>query len=239
MTNILSILIISSLCLHVQVQAQTFMCDKANNTLGTCECDMQLFIAENCTKGFFCYDGPADPEVGPYEGCEITCTDGYQLLVDPRNGGGWKCIDASETVICPGKFNTECECKGDAEACPIGECDCDGQLRVSHDCKTAKFCETVDSPQEISCNKTNEIVYVNLHDHSWSCGENDNRCPGAFHVGCQPDPTSPSTTTTTTTITTTTTNPITTTTADPSITTTTEQNGSIAAMMNSSTVFVV
>ena len=50
MPNILSILILFSLCFHGQVQAQTFMCDKANNTLGTCECDMQLFIAENCTK---------------------------------------------------------------------------------------------------------------------------------------------------------------------------------------------
>ena len=74
--------------------------------------------------------------------------------MDPRNGGGWKCIDASETTICPGKFNTgntlvscddnlviiaECECKGDADSCPIGECECDGQLRVSHDCKTAKY----------------------------------------------------------------------------------------------------
>ena len=75
--------------------------------------------------------------------------------MDPRNGGGWKCIDASETTICPGKFNTgkflvsysivillfiaECECKGDSTECPIGECQCDGQLRVSHDCKTAKY----------------------------------------------------------------------------------------------------
>ena len=73
--------------------------------------------------------------------------------MDPRNGGSWKCIDASEIAICPGKFNTgmasnprvvlkiyvaECACNGDAETCPIGDCECEGQLRVSEDCKTAK-----------------------------------------------------------------------------------------------------
>ena len=53
------------------------------------------------------------------------------------------------------------------------------------------------------------IVYVNLITHNWYCGEvgycyylcvyhiryiqDDGRCPGAFHVGCQEDTTNPPT----------------------------------------------
>ena len=154
----------------LKAEAQSFTCDPANNTLGTCECNQQLFIAEDCTKvnfrsfhftsiqcfckqGFFCFNGTTE-ETGPYEGCHIICTEGLQLLVDPRNGGSWKCVPFNDTISCPGKFNTgniqycrclsnlftiECECNGDAETCPIGDCECDGQLRVSEDCKTAKY----------------------------------------------------------------------------------------------------
>ena len=33
-----------------------------------------------------------------------------------------------------------------------------------------------------------EIVYVNVVTHDWMCGMDDGRCPGAFQVGCDPDP---------------------------------------------------
>ena len=91
---------------------------------------------------------------GPYEGCDITCDVGNMLLVDPRNGGDWRCIREGPNY-CPGKFNTgmvipasassyikfsvECACEGGPDECPIGDCECDAQLRVSHDCKTAKY----------------------------------------------------------------------------------------------------
>ena len=44
-------------------------------------------------------------EEGPYEGCDITCDEGNMLLVDPRNGGDWRCIRSGPNY-CPGKFNT-------------------------------------------------------------------------------------------------------------------------------------
>ena len=56
MSTILTILSISNIItiLFLSVcsatQAQSFTCDKANNTLGTCDCDNQFFVAENCTK---------------------------------------------------------------------------------------------------------------------------------------------------------------------------------------------
>ena len=58
--------------------------------------------------------------------------------------------------ICPGKFNTgkntsaclivmtkdsfilECACN-DPGNCPIGACECDGQLRINEDCTLAKY----------------------------------------------------------------------------------------------------
>ena len=33
-----------------------------------------------------------------------------------------------------------------------------------------------------------EIVYINTVTHDWMCGIDDGRCPGAFQVGCDPDP---------------------------------------------------
>ena len=44
------------------------------------------------------------------------------------------------------------------------------------------------------------IVYVNHASDSntwlWMCGPDDGRCPGAFHVGCEPDDSYTTTTTT-------------------------------------------
>ena len=43
----------------------------------------------------------------------------------------------------------ECACEGGPDECPIGDCECDAQLRVSHDCKTAKYGLTVLLPYEL------------------------------------------------------------------------------------------
>ena len=40
--------------------------------------------------------------------------------------------------------------------------------------------------EEKTCTN-NEIVYVNLAMMTWECNTDDDRCPGAFHVGCQSD----------------------------------------------------
>ena len=139
---------------------------------------------------------------GSYDGCDITCEEGNMLLVDPRNGGNWRCIRSGPNY-CPGKFNTgslqvggfseknsniiaECACEGGPDECPIGDCDCDGQLRVSHDCKTARldqgcylvyipslcrYCnETLSTGYEtITCDDPDQIVYVDLDRHFWHC----------------------------------------------------------------------
>merc|ERR1711874_257564 len=136
-----------------------------------------------------------------------------------RNGGSWHCTKIS-TPICPGKFNTECACS-DPNNCPIGDCDCDGQLRVSQDCKMAHYCNSslAGGFEQITCTNPSEIVYVNLAMMTWECNVDDGRCPGAFHVGCQSDPTTTTTTTVTSTTTTTISTTATTTTTTTSTTT--------------------
>merc|ERR1719242_2020385 len=91
-------------------------CSYANNTLGDCECNRQLWIAHECHSGFVCLAGQGEVvEVNgvAYEGCEIECREDEVLVVDPHNGGNWECRPTNPNtrpLICPGKFNTECAC---------------------------------------------------------------------------------------------------------------------------------
>lgn len=167
-------------------------CTLANNTLGTCECQSQFFAAEECHHGFYCLNKNQFPG---YDGCEIMCQPDQVLVVDPRNSGSWSCKTVTDNSavlggVCPGKFNTECGCDdGSNPDCEIGECACDGQLWVNHDCKTARYCDSSlndDGYSETTC-QGDQIVYVNLIDNSWSCDVDDGRCPGSFHVGCRED----------------------------------------------------
>merc|ERR1712032_360525 len=73
------------------------------------------------------------------------------------------------------------------------ESECEDQLRVNHDCSKARFCKSNTDPsdfEEIDCSNDpdNHVVIVNLVYHTWYCGNDSGRCPGAFHVGCQDDP---------------------------------------------------
>ena len=106
-----------------------------------------------CGQGFLCRDDVAQEDPAN-DGCLIQCNEGWKLVADPRNGGSWYCTNIS-TPICPGKFNTgwlnkilpstlyevsylsECACN-DPDSCFIGNCECDGQLRVNYDCTIAQ-----------------------------------------------------------------------------------------------------
>ena len=65
-----------------------------------------------------------------------------------------------------------------------------------------RFCGASGQHEDLYC-ANDEIVIVNFKDGSWQwdCGPDDLRCPGAFQVGCEPDPSYTTTTTTTTTTT--------------------------------------
>jgi len=169
------------------VSGQTELCPKGPNTIGECGCDGQIWVADGCHEGFYCDSSRSEGD-DDVEGCQLKCGEDETLLIDPRLGGSWQCVpdDNSAGVICPGKFNTVCGCQGEDEDCPIGDCECDGQLRVSNDCKEAKYCDGGEI-NTISCLDPDDIVFVNLVTLGWSCQEDDGRCPGAFSVGCEPD----------------------------------------------------
>merc|ERR1719232_265278 len=176
-------------------------CVQAKNPLGECCGDKQLWINEDCTQGFYCYE---NLDQGDVDGCLLECAEDEILLADPRNGGSWQCIKQNPGVgtFCPGAFNTECACTGPEEDCPIGECECEGQLRVKQDCTEARFCMENGKYETKTCEE-GRIVYVNHASNDdtwlWMCGPDDGRCPGAFHVGCDADSGYTTTTTTTTT----------------------------------------
>jgi len=186
-----------------------FNCNYANNSLGDCSCNGQLFIQHMCHSGFFCLAGGDDPLIetasGKFEGCELECGEGETLVVNPTNGGSWDCVrtnDNSAGLMCPGAFNTECGClpeetPDEPDACKFHECECPTQVWVAHDCHEARICGgTADAmtTTDVSCkeNTTHPFVNVNLLSHDWFCGSQSN-CLGSFHVGCQEDTYDPTT----------------------------------------------
>jgi len=162
--------------------------NKAKNPLGTCEPCQQLWVNDDCTQGFFC-----DPDIaaeGDVDGCLLECNvEGEILFIDPRSGGSWSCVKEEEApmLLCPGAFNSGCYCTdNDPNTCPIGRCECEGQVRVNHDCTEARKCNRDGSHESINCD-ANQIVKVNLGTLQWFCADDDDSCPGAFDVGCEAD----------------------------------------------------
>jgi len=179
-------------------------CDFKKNSLGNCECGEQLFVSNDCLKAFYCMDDDALEQIGEnpeqVDGCELVCEDDEILIADPRQKT-WYCLKkiGPMPLLCPGGFKTECGCSGTDEECPIGDCECDGQLRVNNDCTHAKICKENDY-EDFTCDADlDEIVMVDLRTEKIFCGKDDGRCPGAFHVGCNityPSSSSPTTHTT-------------------------------------------
>merc|ERR1712154_358474 len=146
-------------------------CTWSKNTLGTCGCSPQLFVDNTCMKAFYCTEVPPDvTDGGEYEGCAVECQENEILIADPIDGGSFKGLTklGPMPMLCPGAFNTDCtyarRCNSSAE----------------------------NGYEEFNC-YDGQIVHVNLINFRITCGENDGRCPGAFHVGCD----QPTTTTTT------------------------------------------
>jgi len=163
------------------------MCRPKNNTMGSCDCDDQIYVSNDCRRVFFCQENLISTN-----GCEVECPEGQISIPNPKNGTDWYCIDQvtanNDTIQCPGGWNTFCGCRGEDEECPLAECECDGQLSVNNNCTHARRCDSSLSEgyEDIFCyNET--IIYVDLLTYETSCGPNDGRCPGAFKVGCDTD----------------------------------------------------
>jgi len=79
-----------------------------NGDIGTCECDKQLWINEDCRKGFYCDSKLAGG------GRDIQCKEGERIKVDMVNLS-WSCIP--DDGQCPGGFHVGCE--SDPSSAPI------------------------------------------------------------------------------------------------------------------------
>ena len=49
-----------------------------------------------------------------------------------------------------------------------------------------RYCNARGEVNETKTCPAGEIVMINVATQSWSCGADDQRCPGAFSVGCEP-----------------------------------------------------
>ena len=74
-------------------QANYDMCYKTANPLGSCSCDQQLFINEDCSQGFLCREDVQE-EDERNDGCLIVCNPGWHLVADPRQAGSLELRDS-------------------------------------------------------------------------------------------------------------------------------------------------
>merc|ERR1712184_68307 len=81
------------------------MCRPAENTLGDCGCDGQIFVSSDCRQAYHCRD-----DMTSTDGCLAECGEGKIVIPDPRNGDNWYCVaqeqEDGEYLQCPGAWNT-------------------------------------------------------------------------------------------------------------------------------------
>lgn len=157
-------------------------CTNAYNPFGTCGCEGQYFINDECNEGFLCTSNIDDPIL--FEGCLRTCPDGQKLLPDFVRGE-WTCVPG-ESYNCPGAFNLNCP-EDSIPEFDSSLCECDRQLFVSDDCKTGFFCfgSLANGGVDIKCGD-GEVIDADFVNYQFACKPDEGHCPGlgGFQLGC-------------------------------------------------------
>ena len=169
-------------CENGNVRIPTDCIPTDQNPLGTCDCDGQVYMNDDCSQAFQCIDSDDYPEAE--DGCLYEC-ETNQLMVPDFNTGLFKCIDNdNDEGECPGSFKTYCE---DVTLGPES-CVCDGQLWVSGDCTEAFSCRSrfVNGGFMIPCPDGETIHFGAGFIRNWGCEVGSAQCPGAggYHLGC-------------------------------------------------------
>ncbi len=158
-------------------------CIYGTNPLGTCECDGQFFISDDCLQGFLCTTNIPDPYIN--DGCLQTCLDG-QILSPDFSNQQWECLDNSQDeYTCPGCLEVVCPAN---EIVPDASlCECSGQLLVDKDCNSAFFC-LEDGGRPLIC-PAGQMISFSLPEWEWECVAAHDNCPhrGGFKLGCFDD----------------------------------------------------
>ncbi len=138
----------------------------------------------DCSQGFVC--GP--DKVG---GCLYHC-DANKILLPNFATGSFECHDNSDQKHqCPGAFKINCDDDPIPEL-PLdwSQCDCDGQLWVSPDCRQAFNCRNgvQGDGYFLECTEPDQVISVDLRRWEWECQEDVGQCPeafGGFKMGCE------------------------------------------------------
>ncbi len=91
-------------------------CQFTTNQMGTCRCNGQLFISEDCTESFYCslFAG-ADAN-----GCHMKCENGEVVHLDVETRT-WECLPPGDDYVCPGELQFDCQGG-------VTQCECEGQF---------------------------------------------------------------------------------------------------------------
>ena len=161
-------------------------CEFSVNPFGTCDCDEQLFISDDCKEGFLCQSNIPDPFL--YDGCIQKCFDN-QILIPDFVSHQWRCVDEDlAQIYCPGRFNLRCPDDDIGHDFDSSMCDCNGQLYVSGDCQESFHCISwlPGGGNHVTCPE-GMIVDFDPIALDWTCSTNTDNCPGlgGFQIGCQ------------------------------------------------------
>ena len=159
-------------------------CTWAKNDLGTCSCNHELFISDDCAKSFYCVDF-SPPEEGDVDGCVLDCSAEDKIVHLDVATSTWECIEPASDFTCPGAFNLDCRNSFDVV------CGCENEIWVNGNCDKAFKCN---SPNDqgfndgaiLTCPEgtTLDIDFSNKPFDLRLCTSDAGQCPGSFHYGC-------------------------------------------------------
>jgi len=108
-----------------------FSCDFTPNPLGTCECEREFFISDNCQQAYYCSPSRDIDDIEP--GCLMICSDDEYVFLDVATDT-WECRPKPADFVCPGLFHSDCGDKYPNNVDNI-DCHCAGEIWMKAGCR--------------------------------------------------------------------------------------------------------
>ncbi len=175
--------------LHVALAEEVLTCDNVSNFLGTCECDPQFFMDNDCKRAFYCNSANAGENS---EGCMLECTGDDEYVLYDEESQTVGCTSMAG-FVCPGFFQYDCfdNLQGPSYFPDDAWCNCAGEFWVNGDCTEGYMCTELNMPGfNFDCTDDNTRLQVQPSNGIASCIDTDDfdfQCHGPFHYGCPRD----------------------------------------------------